>query len=991
MKRVQILLIGTVFSLGFPAFGFVDTPDPSKLSGNAYHDGGWISFGTDINKDNHYLQFDAAGDFLYSPRYGAPIRKILLETRCSAKDIPTRFLTVTPYVNGIENTANVRTNATFAGKDVLSVAAFDFTLGEGVDAFRLGMAGSTGTWGVTKLAVIWGEKTADEDKLLYDFAQQLPTPENVRVETLTENSLTLGASDVTNAAAYVFELAKLTGCPRTELREDFVMAPKFSEGWSCDALTEGLTLSDGGKSYSDSATTDEHALKVEKGTNPKSGTVEVGLVSPLSPEPIAEWSFVARVGTTGKSNSFSVWGRKSDKSAEWILLAENLKPDKQGSNQRFSGTVETAKDIRQVRFALTADASSWTTAGLDSLCAAYGGNEEREIVSTKTNATAMCDWKELATGRYGCRVKAAGGTEGETTCKDSSWSEEQVVDLAWARIRLTAPTGVTCENVGDKLVVGWVPVTDAERYVVSVFRADDMTSPYATVTTKSSSASVAIEELGEYAVTVTAISPGNVSTASATVDSYEIRLGKLSGLKAVATKADTIEATWSDVPLAEGYQAKLFKVEGDAGTIVADYSGLPNDWPKGWDCSSWLAENLSKNGLKFTYVGQWARTGEFPAGVTKVLLSVKSASGADGRLANQYLTVEACTGAGDDWRVCATIDVTATTVSKPEVEFPVAEDIRRIRFTAGSRDGNYQPSIQLGAVTVTYGSYVRTEVASVGVGSEDSVATFGGLDRSGRYVVVVTPQPSEGTELEAASQIVDLAAEYFRPVGPVSIAGCRDGVYAESFDSLAAVKAKTDLARAPLSWWQLHRGSGEAQSLYYTAGTNGTSGGAYCYSDGERSTNSYMIGTLASGTMGCALGIAFVNDTDSAIGTPTLTFTSVQRNFKANPSTYVLEWLVTDGPWSIGTESADWKALTIPETAPFTSMPEDGRSEYRETGIAIPPESGADEYKAQRLKPGQVIIFRWRHEKLSNGPMMGLDDVRLEFPVQKKGLGVVIR
>lgn len=989
-RHVVVGLLG--FCAALPVCASNDQPDVAKFSANGWHESGWLSHGVQLNVESGKPILDAGQDMVFSPHYAKPIRTVVLEAKCTAGSVPSRFLVVRPYVDGLEDESRLFTFEVVENWGDLTILSLDFAPTDNVDAIRIGLTGSgTGNWILTRLAVVYGEKTSEDDELMRSFARQLPTPEDLALTGLTSSSLSLSASAVEDAVGYCFELTKLTGSPRTELREDFADAPNLSTGWTCDARTDGLTLSDGGKTYSDSAAGDEHALKVEKATNPKEGPVELGLVSPLSAEPISEWSFVGRVGALDKSNSFAVYGRTTDASTDWIELAKNLTPDKKTSNKQFKGAVDTALNIRQVRFVLTADAGSWTTTGLDSLCVVSGGNETRELVSVQTNATPEATWQNLPTGRYGSRAKALGATEGESQFKDSSWSEELVVDLAWADIELTAPTEVVCQTVGDKLVVGWKAVPDAERYEVKVFRSDDLSTPMATVTAKSTTASVEVEELGEYVVTVTAVSPGNVSSATATVESYEIKLGKLTGLKAVATSADAIEATWTEVPLAEGYQAKLFKVEGDAGTVVADYSLLPDVWPEGWESSSWLPENLSKSGLKFTYAGQWAATGRFPAGVTKVLLSVKSNSSAAGRLANQYLSVEVGSGAADDWQTCATIDVDATTVAKPELEFPLTDDIRRLRFKAGTNDGNYSPAIQLGAVTVTYGNYARTEVASVGVGSESCVASFGGLDRTGRYVVVVAPQPSEGTDLEASSQIVDLASEYFRPVGPVSVAGCKGGVYAESFDSLAAVKAKIDLSRAPLKWWQLYRGSGAAQTLNYTAGTNSTSGGVYCYSDAGATTNSYMIGTVASGTIGCSLGIAFVNDTDSPLRLPTLTFTSVQRNFKANPATYELEWLVTDGTWSIATESENWKSLVIPKTAPFTSETQAGRDEYREACITLPRETGDEDYKSERLRPGQVVIFRWRHEKLANGPMMGIDDVHVEFPVEKPGFGVIFK
>lgn len=129
-----------------------------------------------------------------------------------------------------------------------------------------------------------------------------------------------------------------------------------------------------------------------------------------------------------------------------------------------------------------------------------------------------------------------------------------------------------------------------------------------------------------------------------------------------------------------------------------------------------------------------------------------------------------------------------------------------------------------------------------------------------------------------------------------------------------------------------------------------------------------MIGTVATSTMGSSVGLAFANDTGSALGAPTLTFTAVRKNEKTGEP-YVLEWLVTDGPWSIGTESDSWQSLPLKEDEPdFSVMPEDCR-----------------------LAPGQVIVFRWRQGKVSGGPMLGLDDVHVEFPVNTPGFMLRLR
>ena len=958
----------------FPALSVrasVDQPDAAKFSANGWHGSGWLSHGVQLNVESGKPIFDAAQDMVFSPHYVQPIRKVILETRCTAKSSPTRFLAVCPYVAGTEDASRKVAFEVVGNWGELTILSVDFASEDNVDAIRIGMTDSgNGNWILTRLAVIYGEKTGDEDELMRTFARQLPTPEDLTLTDLASSSFSVSASAVEDAADYCFELTKLTGSPRTEIREDFIAAPNLSDGWTCDAKTEGLTLSDE-DGYADTTAGDEHALKIDKVTSLKNGSVELGLLSPVSPEPITEWSFVGRVGTLeGKSNRFAVYGRTVATSTEWIELAKDLAPDKKTSNKLFTGAVDATQDIRQVRFVLTADAGSWTMTGLDSLCVVYGGNEERELISAQTNATPMAAWQDLASGRYGYRVKAIGATEGEKQFKDSAWTEEQTVDLAWAGVELSSPENLAYEVSGDKLNLSWSPVAMADHYEVKVALVDDPENPVATLVSKSASASVPLVELGDYVVTVTAVSPGGVSTAEASLENCTVTLGKVTGLTVEATAADTIAATWKAVPLAESYQAKLFKVTGTAGTAVSDYSRLEDgEWPAGWEHYSYDTELYSGN-PKLKYLSSWIKTETYPQPITQVKFSFKShvsAATLSEEVAKTYIRVE---GSADDvtWNEIVAHQVTTAMQTITET-IPFENGLRRIRFSVqyvGENPNYTNPNIEFGKVTVSYGEYVRTEVESVG--TKECAATYRGLDGTAKYVVVVAPQPSEGTECEASSVVIDLASEYFRPTGPVSIAGCRGGVYLQDFDVLACVTKETDPRRVPLGNWQFFYGSGEAERLYYSSGTNSTKGGVYCYSDAERTTDSFMIGTVAVKTTGSSVGLAFVNDTGTSLDAPTLTFTAVRRNEKPGDS-YQLEWLVTDGPWSIGTESDGWKSLPLMEGMPDFSVTPDGC----------------------RLDPGQVIIFRWRQEKVTGGPMLGLDDIHVEFPVDKSGFMLNLR
>ena len=521
-----------------PGLCSVDNPDPKTFGGNAYHDGGWISYGTDINKENGYLQFNSGDDYVYSPRYAAPIRKIMMETRCSSSSTPTRFLTVMPYVQGAETPSLVVTNAVFTGKDNLSVVSFDFSASADVDAFRLEMTDGSGNWGVTRLAVIYGAKTDDEDVLLREFAQQLPVPENLELTHLATDALTVSASNVADAVGYCFELTKLMGCPRTEIREDFADAPNLSNGWTFGETNNVKVSSYSGESSSyvdKDISEDRTALKIER-KNEKD-PVRLEIWSPEAPvgETFRECSFWSKCSAAG-SDKIGVYGRVGE-SEDWSLLDDEHVVTTTKDRQTILLTAD--QDVRRIKFVFSANSNDCKSCALDSLCVVYGGDEARKLISAETNETPKAVWESLGSGLYGYRVKALGATEGEKQFKDSVWSEEQTVDLAWADVRLTPPENLSYEVSGDKLNLSWLPVAMADHYEVKVALVDDPENLVATLVVKSASASVQITELGDYVVTVTAVSPGGVSTATSRLESCTVALGKVTELAVKATAADT--------------------------------------------------------------------------------------------------------------------------------------------------------------------------------------------------------------------------------------------------------------------------------------------------------------------------------------------------------------------------------------------------------------------------------------------------------------------
>ena len=823
------------FAVSLSAEAHVDQPSVREWSGTAYHDGGWFTFQmpAPYAEGGAYpdgaMKFDKTGEFVLSPLYPAPIRKMLVKAACSSAS-PTRTLQIAPFVAGVE--AESLAGSLSASDDV---QVLDFSPSANVTAFRLfvGGSGSTGVWGVSDVCVFYGEKTADEDAVLLEFASQLPAPENLRAEAIAADALTVAADAVSGASGYRFEVFRLEGTPETVAREDFASAPALSsEGWTFGAVSNA-SLGMATSSYVDGKSAgDAGALKIEKGKGDEPVVVEI--VSPEFAASVSEVSYVSKRSTGDSSDRITVYGRASG-SSEWNAIAE---PFAIATSQKWTTNAVAAAGVRQVKFVFTASGdATCRPCGIDSLRVVYGGDETRTAVAGAAGVSAepRLSLTGLVRGRHAFRVQAVGGDG----CRDSSWSEERIVDLAWADIVVAAPTGVAAVPSGDTLAVSWEAAAGAERYLVSVTSADDPDAAPILAETAATQAEVSVPAIGDYFVAVTAFSPGGVSEASSDGLPVTVPLGRVASVSAEATDVSEVSAAWGAVPLAEGYRVNIYRLAGDGG-----------------------------------------RT---PAGTAFVT-------------------------------ACA--------------------------------------------------------------------ASFGGLDPSAAYVVEVIPQPSDDAALGAQSESVDLSAARFRKTGAAPLP---QEEWVEGFDALAGMRSATEVKRLELDYWQFAKGSAEPEKLLYTSGASSTAGGVYAFSDAAHTTNSYALGSLASGDYGCTFGIALVNAGELAVERDvSLSFDMIQRSYRKNGSAYVLEWKVTDGETGILSEGG-WTAAEIPASAPWAAGDEGCPAvECRQTAnvaLSLPA----------RLATGGVLVLRWRHPKVASGPMMAIDNVRLGFRRQQQALRVTVR
>jgi len=553
-------------ALGLPlaAFAAFDLRTPTDWSGTAYRGGGWFSYRMGQSACDGSPAFADEGSFLLSPRFAAPIRRVALRLSCTSLS-PTRRLCLAPLADGVERGA-LSADGGDAESGAERTVVFDLPAEERIDAVRLfADTGGTGVWSVASLCVFTGPATSADEAELAAFRATPSAPRNLRIDDFSLNALTLRADVPQDAVACRVDIDRLDGVPLTEVREDFVDAPETSgDGWTVSASNAALDRYTGVSSTDVKTAGDETAMRIAKDENGAAGSpVRVEVVSPTFPGAVREYSFVCKRSSGESSDLITVYGA-TDGSDEWTALGDSRAVE---TGMRWiTNAVSTACGIVRVKFVFTADYATCRPCALDTLRVVYGGDQTR--VPVLAGAAAAADGSfvtnGLPTARYAVRMAAVGanGRESRPSC-------EQVVDLSWAQAAVTAPQQVAAAVETKGLAVRWQAVTDADHYLVTVTKAGEQTEPFA-CERRVTATSVVLTELdgvGDYAVTVTAVAPGGKSTAAAETVPVTIAPGQVGKVTAAATDLETIEASWSAVPFAEGYQVTVIGLNGVRRTV----------------------------------------------------------------------------------------------------------------------------------------------------------------------------------------------------------------------------------------------------------------------------------------------------------------------------------------------------------------------------------------------------------------------------------------
>ncbi|MBQ6011385.1 MAG: hypothetical protein IJL17_22840 [Kiritimatiellae bacterium] len=505
------------------------------------------------------------------------------------------------------------------------------------------------------------------------------------------------------------------------------------------------------------------------------------------------------------------------------------------------------------------------------------------------------------------------------------------------------------------------------------------------------------------------VATDGLALASFSATWLDARLDAPSNVVATALTTDSLEVSWDAVSGAASYRVSVWTnvvVGASAGNIVWEdpLPGATNGASSthmsdtkfnacfahaGWTRSDKAGYPTGEDGtIRMGITGEsgWLQTPPIEVSDSGIAVVFHAKAGASNAQSMNMLVERV---SGED--AVAVGEVALTTEMKEfrvlVPEWNSGDCIRFNSLAAGDR------RTVLGAVALLSG--YSAGVASPVVIKEVSVAdaascTVDGLPEAVPVFVGVSAVDSDGVPSERSAGVaVDLANPPPRamlnacPVG--GLAG--DHVYVQGFDPLAVLTAtsgdKDFYNGATLSFWQAWQDLEPATKLSFYAGGNQT-GAKFVALAADINEPARAFGARGKQETTMTWGLAFTNDTGSAVALTNVSYSAQQWGF-ANTTNQLLsfECLVTNRLDWIVSFAEGWQPCDETEARVFA-------------GTHDMPESTAVDYvpsEVIRIQPGEVLYLRWTFHPPAKGSsaLMAIDDVRVRFQVNPSKMTILFR
>ena len=378
------------------------------------------------------------------------------------------------------------------------------------------------------------------------------------------------------------------------------------------------------------------------------------------------------------------------------------------------------------------------------------------------------------------------------------------------------------------------------------------------------------------------------------------------------------------------------------------------------------------------------------AGETTMLIDAGRYKSDDG----QGLAVSAISELGETNQI-QIVELRGSDVATYDVSLPVEAVGKKVILETVSLTGRRERRVALTRIAFVsgYSKGVEQPVCfrTLDVGTNTSVSITG-LPSVVAFVGVQALAENE-SDVSAVSMAiqVDLVNPPPLPVQAVLGSAVVQSGYRETFNAITNLPTTSPWEDGlTVPFWQAQKGGNAISTITTASGsvTGGRSGGLYAYHGTNKADlASYSLGAAANGSNKIVFGFAVTNDMECVLKDFNLSFTARQWSFTAKRTveqSLRVAYLVTNELVAVSVTDERWMDVTALRFNAVASLSAGGTNVDSATGSVFADLSAVVE--GLSLQPGEILLLRWTPDPVSNGDVLGVDDVSLSCASEGRGM-----